>query len=333
MKKDWTLLYDKSKYTQSTDDDKDYEKVLESDSGRVFPHKYQSVIGSDNYDPFRASPFGNFYTFDFAKETIRNEGLGKGNVTDMLCISLSSPDYIGHRFGPNSLEAEDTYLRLDKEIASFLTYLDNTVGKNNYLLFLSADHGSPQIAKFLKEKKYFTAGTLNSNTVIKNINELCKQKFGVEGLVKKVYDYQLYLNNAKVDSAALNRTVLKNFIVDYLKGQVEVWNAYDVDDFAQVSLPGVLREKLANSYYYPRSGDIQYFYKPQYTDYTENGLEHGTWYPYDSHIPLLWFGWNIKAGKTNREVYMTDIAPTIAALLQIQMPNGCVGKVITELTK
>ena len=334
MKKDWNLLYDKSKYTQSTEDDMPFEKVLESDKSRVFPHKYQSIIESRDYDQFRPSPYGNTFTFQFAKEAIRNEKLGMGNVTDMLCISVSSTDNIGHKFGPNSLEAEDTYLRLDIEIASFLTYLDNTLGKNNYLLFLSADHGAPQIGNYLKqEKKYFTAGALNSNSLIKNINKLCLEKFGADSLVKKLYDYQLYLDHAKINAAAIDHKALKKFIVENLKLIPEVWNAYDVEDFAQVILPPVIREKISNSYYFRRSGDIQYFYKAQYTDYTDSGIEHGAWYPYDSHIPLVWFGWNIKPGKLNRETYMTDIAPTIAAMLQIQMPNGCVGKVITEVIK
>jgi predicted AlkP superfamily pyrophosphatase or phosphodiesterase len=334
MKNDWTLLYDKSKYIQSTEDDMPFEKILESDKGRVFPHKYQSVIGSSNYDPFRSSPYGATYTLQFAEEAIRNEKLGMGTATDMLCVSISSTDYIGHRFGPNALETEDTYLRLDRDIASFLTYLDKTLGKNNYLLFLSADHGAPQIGNYLKqEKKYFTAGALNSNTVVKNLNKLCLDKFGADGLVKKVYDYQLYLDHAKVDAASIDRKALKIFIVENLKMLPEVWNAYDVDNFSQVIMPAVLREKISNSYYFRRSGDVQYFYKAQYTDFTDSGIEHGAWYPYDSHIPLVWFGWNIKPGKLNRETYMTDIAPTLAAMLQIQMPNGCVGKVITELIK
>lgn len=334
MQHDWTLLYDKSRYIQSTADDMPFEKTLDSDKSRVFPHKYQSVIGSGNYDPFRASPFGTTYTLQFAAEAIRQEKLGMGSVTDMLCVSISSTDYIGHRFGPNSLEIEDTYLRLDKDIESFLTYLDKAVGKNNYLLFLSADHGAPQIGNYLKqEKKYFTAGALNSNTVVKNLNKLCREKFGADSLIKKVYDYQLYLNDAAVKAAAVDRKLLKKFIVDNLKMIPEVWNAYDVDDFAQVILPPVVREKISNSYYFRRSGDIQYFYKPQYTDYTDTGIEHGAWYPYDSHIPCVFFGWGVKPGKTNRETYMTDIAPTIAAMLHIQMPSGCVGKVITELVK
>ena len=112
-----------------------------------------------------------------------------------------------------------------------------------------------------------------------------------------------------------------------------MWNAYDEEDLSSTILPAVVKEKLANSYYFRRSGDIQYFYKPQYTDYTADGIEHGAWYPYDSHIPLVWFGWNVKPGKTNRETYMTDIAPTVTAMLHIQMPSGCICHVITEVTQ
>ena len=333
MKNDWELLYDKSKYIQSTDDDKWYEKLLESDKSRVFPHKYQSVIGSSDYNAFRASPFGNTYTLDFARAVINNEKMGGGAETDMLCISMSSSDYIGHRFGPNSLETEDVYLRLDKDIAAFLSYLDNKLGKNNYLVFLSADHGAPQVGELLKEKKYFTAGSLNSATVLKNINELCKQKFGIDNAVKKIYDYELYLNHAVIDAAGISKKEIKKVIVEYLKTIPEVWNAFDMDDLYQTTLPAVIRERLSNSYYFRRSGDVQYFYKPQYTDFTKEGIEHGAWYPYDAHIPCVFYGWGVKAGKTNRETYMTDIAPTIAAMLRIQMPNGCVGKPITELIK
>lgn len=333
MKSDWNLLYDKSKYTQSTPDDEPFEKPLESDKSRTFPHKYQSIIGSNNYNVFRASPYGNTYTLDFAREIINKEKMGMGTETDMLCISVSSTDYIGHRFGPNSMEIEDTYLRLDKEIASFLSFLDNKYGKDNYLLFLSADHGAPQAGEFLKEKKYHTAGTLNSGTLLKNINAVCKQKFGVDNLAMKIYDYELYLNNHVIDSAGINRKELKKVMVDYLKTVDEVWNAFDMDDLVNTSMPDVLKQKLLNSYNYRRSGDVQFFYKPQYTDFTADGIEHGVWYPYDSHIPCVFYGWGVKQGQTNRETSMADIAPTIAAMLKIQMPNGAVGKVITELIK
>ncbi|MBP6431545.1 MAG: alkaline phosphatase family protein [Ferruginibacter sp.] len=333
VKNDWNLLYPLSKYQQSTADDMPYEKILESDKGRTFPHKYQSIIGSNNYDAFRASPFGNTYTLQFAKETINNEKMGATNNTDMLCISISGTDYLGHRFGPNSIELEDAYLRLDKDIEDFLNFLDIKIGRNQYTLFLSADHGSPQIGEYLKSKKYFTAGSLNSNSVIKNINTHCKQKFGIDSIAKKIYEYDLYLNHQVIDNAGLNKSEIKKEIVAYLKTIPEVWNAFDKDDFSKTILPSVIKERLSNSYYFRRSGDVQYFYKPQYTDYTKDGLEHGAWYPYDAHIPCLFYGWGVKPGKIHRETYMTDIAPTIAAILKIQMPNGCVGKVIEEVVK
>ena len=333
VKNDWNLLYDKSKYVQSTPDDMPFEKILESDKGRTFPHKYQSLIGSNNYDAFRASPFGNTFTFQFAKEVLINEKMGEGDNTDMLCISISSTDYLGHRFGPNSLELEDTYIRLDKNIEDFLLFLDEKYGTNGYTIFLTADHGAPQIGNYLKSKKYTTAGTLNSNTILKNINDLCKQKFGINMAVKKIYDYDLYLNHISIDSAKIDKTVLKQVIVQYLKTIPEVWNAFDYDNFNNTILPTVIKERLANSYYFRRSGDVQYFYKAQLTDYTIDGIEHGAWYAYDAHIPLIFYGCGVTPGKTYRETYMTDIAPTIAALLHIQMPSGCIGKVITEVIK
>lgn len=333
MRTDWNLLYDRSKYIQSTDDDMPWERLLESDKKRTFPHSYQSVIGSTRYDPFRSSPYGNTYTLEFAKETIRQERMGQGKETDMLCVSLSSTDYIGHRYGPNSLEVQDMYLRLDKEIASFLNNLDLTLGKGNYLLFLSADHGAPNNAGFLKENKLVNAGNMSSSDAVKSMNKFCKEKFGDSLLVKKVYDFQAYLDLKRIDSLGLNLKTVKKEIVNYLKTLPEIWNAFDEEDLNSTILPPVLKNMIANSYYYRRSGDIQYFYKPQYIEGPADGVEHGSWYPYDTHIPCVFFGWGVKPGKTYRETYMTDIAPTIAAILKIQMPNGCIGKVITEVMK
>jgi predicted AlkP superfamily pyrophosphatase or phosphodiesterase len=333
MKYEWNLLYDKSKYIQSTEDDMPWERLLESDKRRTFPHNYLSVIGSKSYDPFRSSPYGNTYTLDFAKQIIHNEKMGQGKETDMICVSISSTDYVGHRYGPNSLEVQDIYLRLDKEIAAFLTYLDNTLGKNNYLLFLSADHGAPNAAAFLNQNKYVNAGTLTSDAIRKNMNRFCYGKFGDSMLIKKIYDFQAYLDLKRIDSLGLNLKQVKKELVTYLKSQTEIWNAFDEEDLASTILPPVVKDKIANSYYFRRSGDIQYFYKPQYVEGPANGVEHGAWYPYDTHIPCIFFGWGVKPGKTNRETYMTDIAPTIAAMLKIQMPSGCIGKVITEILK
>ena len=331
MRIDWNLLYDISKYDQSTADDEKYERPVQHETTLTFPHSYRSLIGK-NYYPFRQSPYGNTITLDFAKKLIQQEKLGMNNQTDMLCISLSATDYIGHRFGPNSLEIEDTYIRLDKDLEVFLNYLDATMGKWNYLFFLSSDHGIPQVPDFLTAHK-MPGGSLRKADLKKELNLLCAQKFAVNNLVKAIYEYQIYMDNFLIDSAKLDIAIVKTSIIQCLKIKPEVVNVFDYDSFEKVVMPAQQKEMFAKGYYYKRSGDIQFILKPQYSDLLSIGTEHGTMYTYDTHIPMLWYGWKIRQGKTNREVYMTDVAPTISALLSIQMPNGSTGKVLEELVK
>lgn len=329
MMKDWNLLYNQSIYKQSTDDDKKYELNLYHETTRTFPHRYSSLIGK-NYFPFRQSPYGNTLTLDFAMKLIANEKLGTNGETDMFCISLSSTDYLSHRFGPNSLEVQDTYLRLDKDIEFFLTYLDKILGTGNYLLFLSADHGVPQIPDFMKENK-LPGGNLNSYLLRSELDSMIAQKFGVPGLVRAIFEYQVYLDNEKIDADKLDGSLIRRTIVQYLKTKLQVVNAFDYNEFEKVILPREKKEMFAKGYFFKRSGDIQFILKPQYTDVLSSGTEHGTMYSYDSHIPLIWYGWKIKPGKTNRQVYMTDVAPTVSAMLKIQEPSGSIGQVLKEV--
>ncbi|MEO6406091.1 MAG: alkaline phosphatase PafA [Ferruginibacter sp.] len=331
MQNDWNLLYPASTYIQSTADNKMYEKTLPHETTRTFPHTYKSLIGKSYYT-FRINPFGNTLTLDFATSLIKSESLGKTADTDMLCISLSSTDYIGHRYGPNSMEIEDTYLRLDKDIEKFLNTLDAQVGKGNYLLFLTADHGAPNNPAFMQENK-LPGGNLNAKSMIPDMNQMLKKQFGRDSLVKKIYEYQVYLNNALIDSLKLNRAAIKTTLVQFLLSKPEVQQAFDYSEFDKVIMPARIKEMFAKGYFRNRSGEVQFILKPQYHDVDWAGTEHGTWYPYDTHIPLIFFGWNINPGKTYREVYMTDIAPTLSALLNIQQPGGCIGTVLTEVVR
>lgn len=183
MRTDWNLLYNRTAYTQSTIDEKLFERPLVNEITRTFPHSYKNIIGK-NYLSFRASPYGNTFTLDFAARLIENENLGRNGETDMLCISLSSTDYVGHRFGPNSLESEDMYFRLDKDIETFLDYLDRNVGSGNYLLFMSADHGVPAIPGLMIENK-MPGGNLNSKVLVAEINDVLSLKYKTDSIVKK----------------------------------------------------------------------------------------------------------------------------------------------------
>jgi predicted AlkP superfamily pyrophosphatase or phosphodiesterase len=331
MSKDWNTLLPIEKYDLSANDNVDYEKSLPGEKTVNFPHKLSQITGA-KYDAFEYTPFAMSYTFDLAKSAIENENLGNNNVPDFLTISISSTDYIGHSFGPNSVETEDAYLRLDNYIASFLKYLDDKIGKDNYLLFLTADHGVAHVPAFLKEHNT-PAGVFTDSSIAREINDLIESKFNIKNAVQLVLNYQVYLNLNKIDKDGKNSGEIEADVIKYLKQKPYVVDAFENEKLSQASIPEPIKKMIINGYNPKRSGEIEFMIKPEYFDWTAKGTTHGSWNPYDTHIPLVWFGWNIKPGKTNNETYMTDIAATVAAMLKIQMPNGCVGKVIEEAFK
>ncbi len=332
MKTDWNTLLPIEKYDLSTADDKPYETSIKGEKTVTFPHKLSAIDVANKYESFRTTPFANTFTFDFAKAAIESERLGKNTVTDFLAVSISSTDYVGHSFGPNSIEIEDTYLRLDKDIESFLLYLDKTIGKGNYTLFLSADHGVAHVPAFLKEHK-IPAGTFDDADILKELNQQIEEKFAVKTAIKTVMNYQVYLNDKNIAEQNKSKDEIIDFIIDRLKEKDFIINAFELDEVMEAALPAPQREMMVNGYNPKRSGDIEFTFKSGYFDGGTKGTTHGLWNPYDAHIPCVFFGWGVKPGKTNRQTYMTDIAPTLAALLHIQMPSGTVGKVITELIK
>lgn len=327
--KGWNTLYPIATYTQSTEDIKPYEH---KGIGTNFPYDLSRFIGK-NYSVIGSTPHGNTFTLDMSKAALEGEGLGTDAVTDFLAISLSSPDYIGHGFGPNSIEQEDDFLRLDLELGEFFTYLDTRVGAGQYTVFLSADHGVAHIPEFLKENK-LPAGSFNEGAVLEKLNQQLKDKFGKSDLALLISNAQLSLNNKVLSDSKIKREEVIRWCIDFLSAQEGVARVFEISKIMETSMPSKLKEMLVNGYYPQRGGDIQLILHPGWIEgFPTTGTTHGLWSPYDTHIPLLWYGWGINKGKTNRETYMTDIAPTLAALLKIQMPNGSIGKVISEVIK
>lgn len=331
LRLNWNTLYPINTYLQSTADDKPYEGKYGHETKPVFPHELASQAGK-NFGLISATPYGNTMTLAFARQALEQEKMGIDAITDFLAVSLSSTDYVGHQFGPNSIEIEDTYLRLDRELAAFLTYLDTKVGKGQYLFFLTADHAVAHNPRFMEENKLPVSPVKNNiATVIAEV----KEKFNVSNVIVDSDNYQLYLNDKAIDSAGANREQVKAFIIDRINRVPQVLMAFDNADISKVNLPTDVKERFLKGYNRQRGGDIQIILRPGYyfSSGEHTGATHGAWYPYDSHIPLLWMGWGIKSGKSNTTRYMTDIAPTIAALLRIQMPNGCIGQPIEEVMK
>lgn len=331
-KQDWKLLYPANTYVQSTGDDMIYESKPLGRDQKGFPYTLKNFTDK-NYGAIASTPYGNSLTIEMAKAAIEGEKLGEDNITDFLAVSFSSPDYIGHSFGPNSIETEDMYLRFDKDLGDFLNHLDQKIGKGQYLLFLSADHGVSHVPGFLKDNN-LAGGQFFGSQVLKNLNELLKEKFNQSDLITSLYNYQVHFDHAKIREFKLDEKEMAKVVVRTMETMPQVSNVFAIHDMANTPLPAKLKDMVANGHHQTRSGDVQYILKPGYIDaYGNTGTTHGSWSPYDSHIPMIFYGWNIKPGKSYREVYMNDVAPTLAALLQIQMPNGTTGKVIEEVMK
>ncbi|WP_342329092.1 alkaline phosphatase PafA [Pedobacter sp. FW305-3-2-15-E-R2A2] len=329
--KNWPTLYPIETYTQSTADDKPYEGKARGEQSPVFPHPLKLYAGK-NFEMIKSTPYGNTMTLDLAKLAILSEDLGKDNITDFLAVSCSSTDYVGHMYGPNSIEAEDTYLRLDKDLAEFFDYLDSKVGKGNYLFFLSADHGAAHVPGFMAENK-LPGGTIDDSPVVKELNTRLEAQFGIKQAIIKSMNNQIYFNHKNIEQAKLDFDAVKAFSIEFLKTQNGFVNAVDLNKVGASTLPEPIKTRITNGYNAKRSGDIYFILQPNYFDSSsKTGTTHGSWNPYDSHIPCVFMGWNVKPGKTNKTHYMTDIAATLAAMLHIQMPSGCVGEPITELT-
>jgi hypothetical protein len=330
MSKDWNTLLPLDRYDQSTEDNKPYEGGLRGEKTPTFPHK-TSLITEGKYESFKTTPGAISYTFSFARSAIENENLGSGTVTDFLALSISSTDYIGHNFGPNSVEAEDTYLRLDRDIADFLQYLDKRFGKGNYLSFLTADHGVSHVPGFLAEH-HIPGTTVNVDDLTRSLNQVIEDKFAIKNAVLSVQNYQVYLNTIWIAAQQKDLEAITRLAISTLRQKDFIVDAVATNGIAASSLPEPQKKMVTNAFNPKRSGDIQFTFKPGYFDGGATGTSHGLWNPYDAHIPLLFFGWHVKPGKTNRETYMTDISATLAAMLQVQMPSGCVGKPIEEVT-
>lgn len=329
FKRGWNTLYPIETYKQSTANEKPYEGKPFGQDQKGFPYNLEKYIGS-SYNMLTYTPYGNTLTREMAIAAVNGEGLGTDSITDMLTVSFSTPDYIGHSFGPNSIEAEDGYLRLDKELGELFKFLDNKVGKGQYLVFISADHAAAHVPGFMTEN-HLPGGTVSGGIYKKGVDSVLRKKYGNYPLIVTEENMQLYYDHHLIDSLHLNRDEVSQTVIDYLSAQPGIARVVDITKVRTTTINEKMRTAIENGYYPSRCGDVQYVMKPGYFTGGATGTTHGSVFPYDTHIPLVWYGWNVKPGRTTRETYMTDVAATIAAMLRIQMPSGCVGKAITEI--
>lgn len=334
LKQDWNTLYPIETYTNSTADNTPYEGKWPGEEAPTFPRKTSELMKDVGYELIKTTPQGNTLTLDFVKAAIEQEQLGNNPTenTDFLCVSLSATDYVGHRYSLSAVEIEDTYLRLDQDIADFLAYLDKHVGKGNYTFFLTADHAASYNPMYYTDQQG-NGGYLFTRQIQRNLNTKLQEKFGSDKIVRSLMNYQVHLNYTLIDSLQLNLKDIKETIINSLNKEEGITYVIDMEGNQNMFIPAPLREKIINGYNRRHSGAIQIIADPQWYDGTPRspGTTHGVWSPYDSHIPLVFMGWGIQRGASNKEVHVVDIAPTLASLLHIMEPNGNIGKPIIEV--
>ncbi len=325
----WNTLLPIDQYDQSTADNEPWEGVMPGSAQPVFPYDVQKAYQMSRY-MLRMTPFGNTLTLQFAQEAVKGYQLGQGASTDFLTINCASTDYQGHLTGPNAVEVEDVYLRLDRDLATFFTFLDGKVGKGNYLVFLTADHGAAHAEGFMLNH-HMPTGVI-SHLIPAELEKFLDARFGQTRLITSIDNSQVTFNLKRIDSLKLDIQEINDAAIDYLKKMDGIQYVVDQDRIAEASVPEPLKEMMINGYNHQRSGSILIIPMPGWLpDESVKGTTHGSWNPYDTHIPLVFMGWKIRHGSTNRVVNMTDIAPTLAAMLHIQMPDGCIGNPIEEV--
>jgi predicted AlkP superfamily pyrophosphatase or phosphodiesterase len=302
-----------------------------------FPHDFAAARAKGGYGILRYTPYGNTLVTNFAMRTIEGMELGTDEWPDFLCISYSATDYCAHQFGIHAAETEDMYVRMDRELARFFEYLDRKFGKDNVLVFLTADHGGAETPAHLNQLR-IPAGVFPENPLEDLLEKSLTQKFGVTGdLIQAVENQQIWLNWKALSELKLNPDAVTKVIKDQLRGQPGI---YDVLTLAELNLlpaeyPFV--SELRRGIHPRRSGDILYLLDPAWHAddkyFGKGGTTHGSPYPYDTHVPLLWYGGQIQAGKSYKPVSITDIAPTLAAILRIMEPNSTTGKIIEDVMR
>lgn len=333
LSKPWNSLLPIEQYTESAADDNPYEGLFEGETKPIFPHNLPAMYSKTNYEVIKYAPFGNSITKDLALAAIKGENIGKNGFTDFLAISFSTTDYIGHKMGPQSIELEDTYLRLDRDIAALISQLEKQYGKDGFLMFLTADHGAAYVPQLEMDLK-MNAGYFSFEKYEDSLKIYVKKKYKTDNLISKIINNQIYINHSLVEQKEIDLEDLQEDIANFTLKFDGVANAYTTEQLNGSSLNNKSAVLIQNGFYIMRSGDIAILLEPQWLgERPHTGTSHGTTYSYDTHVPLLWYGWNIKPGFTNENINITDVAPTIAAFLNIMAPNACSGKPITNITK
>ncbi|MBW2724644.1 MAG: alkaline phosphatase family protein [Deltaproteobacteria bacterium] len=332
----WELLHPIDTYLFGDRDDQDWETELGS-YGRTFPHQFTTPENPYFSTFLTISPAGDQMTTDFAKTVIEEEGLGDDEITDYLGVSYSATDYIGHFFGPSSLESEDNILQLDRTLADLFAYVDKEIGLDKTLIVLSADHGAPEAPGYLKSigipAEYVSPDKWDTAPVVAKI----KKKFGIKGKMIEGYDHPyLYLTTDIINDPAIDLEALESAIAKELVTFPGVSYAVPSTSLERGTYPdNLLTRAILKNYNPTRSGNVYVVFDPGSFINDLDGLSasvvHGSPWRYDTYVPIIFAGNGIKPQTVSRRVHTVDVAITLATVVGSKPPSGAAGEVLLEV--
>lgn len=330
----WNTLLPITEYTEGIADNNPYEGLFKTEKTPTFPHNLPVLRDSnDNFSLIKATPFGNNITTEMAVAAIKGEGLGTDNITDFLAVSYSSTDYVGHQFGPTSIEVEDTYLRLDQSLAELLSFLESKFKKEEMLLFITADHAVVDVPQYLIDN-HIPGGYFDVKQLSTNLKSYCSIKLGVSDIIENVSNGQVFLNHENMEKLHLNTQQIEQDIANYILTFEGVNQTYTANTMKTTVFAENIPANIQRGFNQKRSGDILFVLASGWINAGyKTGCTHGSPYQYDTHVPLIWYGFNIPKGETSSKVIIPDIAATIAAILNINAPSACSGQPIKEISK
>jgi len=314
-------------------DNNPYEVPFKGTTRPVFPYNLDSLrAANNNFELMKEIPAGNTMTIEFAKACINGESLGKDAITDFLAISFSATDYVGHRFGPHSRENREVYARLDQDLGEFLNFLDSEIGRNNYLLFLTADHGGADVPSYAMEHQLAT-GYFKTSQLKPVLEDFLKKEYGIDSLLlhAEKEGFQIYLNRPLIAQKKLSQNEIEDKVAMYLNDYPGVQKAFPGHVLRSGTATDPIALKFQRGCHSHRSGDVFFSLIPGWLDYSMQGTHHGAPYVYDAHVPLIFFGAGISVMRSNTPVAIEDIVPTLSYLTRMPLPNANTGTPIPDL--